>query len=55
MVIRKKGIKKNVDDFDKAVDKVTSKLPESSATKQFVVRWKALKKRLDDLNDVVFG
>jgi hypothetical protein len=48
---RKKDSEKAVDKFGKEVDRLTSELPEGSATDQFVDRWKALRKRLDDMKD----
>lgn len=51
MVSRKKDFEKAVDNFGKEVDKLTSELPKGSATDQFLDRWKALKKRLEDMKD----
>jgi hypothetical protein len=51
MVSRKNDSEKAVDKFGKEIDKLTSELPEGSATDQFIDRWKALRKRLDDMKD----
>jgi hypothetical protein len=48
---RKKDLGKAIDDFDKEVDKLTSGLPEGSATNQFLDRWNALRKKLDAVKD----
>jgi hypothetical protein len=51
MISRKKDFEKAVDKFGKEVHKLTSELPEGSATDQFVDSWKVLRKRFDGMKD----
>jgi hypothetical protein len=55
MVSRKKDFEKAINNFGKEVDKLTSKLPQGSATDRFIGRWEALKKRLDEIRDNMPG